>query len=429
MLSTLFIRRRTCALLPPAGLLWLVYGLFVACGVAQSAIVPLLPHLSARYGLSASETALLLAVPGLATLAVSVPAGVAADRYGARRVTLAAGLLLCVSCLAQAGQSLALLMAGRIVFGVAFGIVWTTGVAWLAELDDGTGTGGSSRLGPSVTCSSVGVMFGPAVGGLLGQIAGPSLPFVLIAAVTAAVVTPLALGSRSAHSRRASAADDRRASAPGDSPGDAVPTEQGSVSPRAMIALVHRPGFGAAAGGLIVAGAVSGSSQLLITAGLHADGVSTGRIGLAFSAAAVGYITVSAAIVKLGERAQTLRFNALATALLALAMLPALASGGVAALVVALVLCSVPRAAVSTIAYALPSVGDGDGFTIGILNGAWAAAMVLTPVLAGALEQHGGAQLGYLAVIVPCAAIAAALIAGARPWNVAERMTAPYSSS
>jgi MFS family permease len=196
-----------------------------------------------------------------------------------------------------------------------------------------------------------------------------------------------------------------------------------------VLALLHRPGFAAAAGGLVVAGAVSGSSQLLITAGLHADGVSTGRIGLAFSAAAVGYIAVSSAIVKLGKRAQTLRFNALATALLAMAMVPALASGAVAALVGALVLCSVPRAAVSTIAYALPSVGDGDGVVIGILNGAWAAAMVLTPVLAGALEQHGGAQLGYLAVIVPCAAIAVALIAGARPWNVAARMTAYYWSS
>jgi MFS family permease len=394
-------------------LLGLVYGLFVACGVAQSAIVPLLPHLSARYGLSASATALLLAVPGLATLAVSVPAGVAADRYGARRVTLTAGLLLCVSCLAQVGQSLALLMAGRIAFGIAFGIVWTTGVAWLAELDDGAAGGGSTRLGPAVTCSSVGVMFGPAVGGLLGQIAGPSLPFVLIAAVTAAVVVPLALGSTSAKERAVASDVPRRR-----------PASRGTV-----LALARRPGFAAAAGGLIVAGAVSGSSQLLITSGLHADGVSTGRIGLAFSAAAVGYIAVSSATVRLGKRAQTVRFNALATAVLALALVPALASGAVVALVVALVLCSVPRAAVSTIAYALPSVGDGDGFVIGILNGAWAAAMVLTPVLAGALEQHGGAQLSYLAVIVPCAAIAAALIAGARPWSAGARMSARYSSS
>jgi predicted MFS family arabinose efflux permease len=412
MLSTFLTKSRSRPLLPQAGLLRLVYGLFVACGVAQSAIVPLLPHLSARYGLSSAATALLLAVPGLATLAVSVPAGLAADRYGARRVTLAAGLLLCVSCLAQAGQSLALLMAGRIAFGIAFGIVWTTGVAWLAEVDDGADAGGSSRLGPAVTCSSVGVMFGPAVGGLLGQIAGTGLPFVLIAVVTAAVVVPLALGSTSAGERPAAREVPRRRAPRG-----------------AVLALARRPGFAAAAGGLVVAGAVSGSSQLLITAGLHADGVSTGRIGLAFSAAAVGYIAVSSAIVKLGKRAQTLRFNALATALLAMAMVPALASGAVAALVMALVLCSVPRAAVSTIAYALPSVGDGDGFVIGILNGAWAAAMVLTPVLAGALEQHGGAQLGYLAVIVPCAAIAVALIAGARPWNVAARMTAYYSSS
>jgi MFS family permease len=379
-------------------LLWLVYGLFLVCGVAQSAIVPLLPHLAARYGLSATQTALLLAVPGVATLAVSVPAGMAADRYGARRVTLCAALLLCLSCVAQAGQSLLLLMAGRIAFGIAFGIIWTTGVAWLASLDD---TPGGARLGPSVTCSSVGVMFGPAVGGLLGQDAGPSLPFVLIAAVTAAVVVPLALGSTSAGERRAD-------------PG--VPRRRDRSS-GAVLSLVHRPGFGAAAGGLIVAGAVSGSSQLLITGGLHADGISTGRIGLAFSAAAVCYIAVSAAIVRLGERAQTRRFNALATSLLALAMVPALASGGVPALVVALILCSVPRAAVSTIAYALPSLGDGDGFVIGILNGAWAGGMVLTPVLAGALEQHGGAQIGYLAVILPCAAIALGLIAGARPWS------------
>jgi predicted MFS family arabinose efflux permease len=405
MLSTFLTSSRSRPLLPQAGLLWLVYGLFVACGVAQSAIVPLLPHLSARYGLSASATALLLAVPGLATLAVSVPAGLAADRYGARRVTLAAGLLLCVSCLAQAGQSLALLMTGRVAFGIAFGIVWTTGVAWLAELDDGEGGGRSARLGPSVTCSSVGVMFGPAVGGLLGQIAGPSLPFLLIAAVTVAVVAPLALGSRSVGKRLG---------------GPAVPGRR-SLSPRAVLGLARRPGFGAAAGGLVVAGAVSGSSQLLITGGLHADGISTGRIGLAFSAAAICYIAVSAAIVRLGERAQTLRFNALATALLALAMVPALASGGVPALVVALVLCSVPRAAVSTIAYALPSLGDGDGFVIGILNGAWAGGMVLTPVLAGALEARGGAQIGYLAVILPCAAIATGLIAGARPWTVSAR--------
>src|SRR6202012_796990 len=110
-----FVRRS----FPASVSIWLVYGLFLIAGVASAAIVPLLPRMSAHFGLSASQTALLLALPGLATLAVSVPSGIAADRIGARQVTLGAGALLCVSCAAQAMPSLAAVLAGRIVFGVA----------------------------------------------------------------------------------------------------------------------------------------------------------------------------------------------------------------------------------------------------------------------------------------------------------------------
>ena len=69
----------------------------------------------------------------------------------------------------------------------------------------------------------------------------------------------------------------------------------------------------AATGALVVSGAVSSVSQLLISGGLHRDGLSTGRIGLAFSMAAVSYIVVSPSVVRLGKRVHTLRFNALAT--------------------------------------------------------------------------------------------------------------------
>src|SRR5437588_11580192 len=99
--------------LPAPAQLWLLYSLFLVAGIAQAAIVPLLPRLSAHYALSASQAALLLALPGLATLAVSVPAGVAADRLGARRVTLGAGGLLCLSRVAQAAPWLPALPAGR----------------------------------------------------------------------------------------------------------------------------------------------------------------------------------------------------------------------------------------------------------------------------------------------------------------------------
>jgi hypothetical protein len=50
-----------------------------------------------------------------------------------------------------------------------------------------------------------------------------------------------------------------------------------------------------------------------------------------------------------------------------------------------------------------------------MLNGAWASAVVLTPLVVGGLEQHGGAQIAFLAVSVPSSLIAAGLVAGCRP--------------
>ncbi|HYZ80712.1 MAG TPA: MFS transporter [Solirubrobacteraceae bacterium] len=405
--------------LPTAVSLWLVYGLFLIAGVAQAAIVPLLPRMSAHFALSASQTALLLALPGLATLAISVPSGIAADRVGARRVTLGAGALLCLSCLAQAMPSLAAVLAGRIVFGVAFGVVWTSGMAWLADLDEERGGGPGSSLGPAVTCSSVGIMLGPAIGGVFAQHLGLGAPFAAIAAAAGLVVVPLALGTTSV--RRATPAPPVQ---PSDLPLEIAYVQPpikdgpGRVTPRVLLALCRRPRVAAAGGALVVSGAVSSASQLLISGGLHHLGMSTGRIGLAFSASAVCYIAVSAVTVRMRDRAQTLKFNALSTAVLALALLPALADRGAITLVLALMLSAGPRAVISTIAYSLASGqrsgGEGsDGVVFGMLNGAWAAATVLIPLVAGAVQQAAGDEVAYLAVILPSLAVAACLVAAA----------------
>jgi MFS family permease len=402
--------------LPASVSLWLVYGLFGVAGVAQAAIVPLLPRMSAHFALSASQTALLLALPGLATLAVSVPSGIAADRIGARRVTLGAGALLCLACAAQALPSLAAVLVGRMVFGVAFGVVWTSGMAWLSDLNEARG---GSGLGPAVTCSSVGIMVGPAVGGVLAQHIGLGAPFAVIAVAAALIVVPLGLGTRSV--RRATPAPAVEAA---DLPLEIayfqprVSDDPGRVTPRVLLALARRPRVAAAAGALMVSGAVSSASQLLVSGGLHRLGLSTGRIGLAFSVAAVCYIAVSSVVVRLGIRAQTLKFNALSTAALAVALVPALAGTGTVALVMALMLTAGPRAVISTIAYNLasqrsdedPAHPGSDGVVFGMLNGAWAAATVLMPLLAGAVEQAAGVEVAYLAVIIPTCLIAGWLV-------------------
>jgi MFS family permease len=431
-------------------LLWPIYSLFLVAGIAQAAIVPLLPRLSANYDLSPSETALLLALPGLATLAVSVPAGVAADRLGARRCTLLAGVVLCVSCVAQGAPSLPSLLVGRLLFGVAYGVLWTTGVAWLAELDSEPG---ASRIGPSVTCASVGMMLGPAIGGVLAGTGATGLPFLLIAVATTLVMVPLTVGgARAAVAARDAAGDDARAvAAEADELAHAVgysetaelaltvgygdPVPYGGGRARALRTAVRRPGVVAAMGALVVSGAVSSVSQLLISGGLHRDGLSTGRIGLAFSVAAISYIAVSLAVVRLGVRVHTLRCNALATTALALVLVPGLVSGSASVLIGTLMVASMPRAMVSTISYSLASAGSeangggggggrsADGSVFGMINGAWAGSLVLSPLLAGALEQQGGARVGYLAVIVPALVIAVGLLLRARPRAATARAT------
>jgi MFS family permease len=215
--------------------------------------------------------------------------------------------------------------------------------------------------------------------------------------------------------------------------GEPLPYSGGMGRLRELMLALRRPGVVAATGALCVSGAVSSASQLLISGGLHDDGLSTGRIGLAFSLAAVSYIVVSLAVVRLGTRVHTLRFNALATVGMALVLIPGVVTGSATVLIATLMVASMPRAAVSTVSYSLASSssaanagslgGSSDGSVFGVVNGAWAGSMVLMPLLAGLLEQHGGARVGYLAVIVPAILIALVLLARSRPRTVAAGAT------
>jgi DHA2 family methylenomycin A resistance protein-like MFS transporter len=354
--------------------------MFVAA-VAQTALVPLLPDLAAADGLSTAMTAALIAAPGAATFAVALPAGAIADRLGARRVTLGAGLLLAVGVLAQARPGIGWLMSGRLAFGVAYGIVWTTAVAWIAAHDDAEETR-SRRQGALVTCAASGVAAGPAFGALLGARAGLAAPFLVAGLLTAAVTVALAAVSR----------------------GVAPPARERPAA--ATRSALRRGGRGLAGGALALAlsGATNATLQLLVPIQLHRTGASTEAIGLAFSAAAGLYIAISAVVVRLGRRAATPRTNAIAALVLALALLPAGWSASAGAALVTMALTVVPRATLGTIAYPLATdeaerIGIGHGTAIGLLNGAWAGAVLAAPFAVDALSQWAGLQAAWLAVL------------------------------
>jgi predicted MFS family arabinose efflux permease len=370
-----------------------LYALVFVASVAQTAIVPLLPRLAEVDGLSTATTAALIAAPGAATFAVALPAGVIADRFGARRVTLGAGVLLALGVVAEAAPGAGWLLGGRLAFGIGYGITWTTAVAWIAEHETEPATR-SRRQGAIVTCAASGVAAGPAVGALLSAHAGLAAPFLATGVVGAAVTIALAAVSHGAPA------------------GTAMPSAP-------VLSALAQGGRGLAGGAVALAlsGATNATLQLLVPEQLHRAGASTESIGLAFSAAAGLYIAISAVVVRRGDRVVTPRTNAVAALLLALALLPAGWSGTGVAVLTTMALTVAPRATLSTIAYPLASreaarAGVGNGVAIGLLNGAWALAMVAAPFFGGAVSHWAGLRAAWLATLGIAALAAAWLLVG-----------------
>ena len=100
----------------------LIGALILVSAAAQFALVPVMPVYAHRLGLSGFAQGMVLGATGLATLVVSVPAGTLADRFGARRITLAAGLLMAAATAAQAlAGDFSVLFAARLAFGAGYG--------------------------------------------------------------------------------------------------------------------------------------------------------------------------------------------------------------------------------------------------------------------------------------------------------------------
>lgn len=112
-------------------LLVTVYGLILVGELMWSAMVPLVPVFAHSLDLSTFEMGVLVSGTGAAVLVVSLPAGVLADRVGARRVAVAASFFLSLRLAGHAlPSSFWSLLMSRVVFGVGFGGLWTAGSPW-----------------------------------------------------------------------------------------------------------------------------------------------------------------------------------------------------------------------------------------------------------------------------------------------------------
>ncbi len=343
-----------------------IYLVVLASCCFQGAIIPLLPEYSRRFGLSGFGEGMLLAATALSSLLVSLPAGRLADRFGARRLTIAASWIMAASMVVEAvAPSFGILMLSRLIFGAGYGIVWTAGLAWLAGASpDGSGLGGS------VVSSGIGGVIGPVLAGGLAEWIGLGSPFVVGAGVFVALSLLLTTV--------------RLEVAP------VAPSDTAGVR-SSINAMVRNRSILASTTAVILAGLTWSVAYLLAPVQLHAGGVSPDSIGLILSAAAIVYVIGSTATAAFGTRAVRVKVIFAGMLALTVTLLPAIASSEVVAIAAMLCGSAIARSVLWTVAYPLAArgaeeAGLGVGVVMGFLQAVWAVTSVLSPLAAGVVS-------------------------------------------
>jgi MFS family permease len=137
--------------------------------VFYAAITPLLPELVREFGLSKGDAGRLSAAYPAGTLVAALPAGWLAARAGVRVVTLSALALLGASSVAFAfADSIWALDLARFMQGVAGAGTWAGAFAWLLGAAPRERRG--ELIGAVLGFGIAGALFGPAIGGLAGEI-------------------------------------------------------------------------------------------------------------------------------------------------------------------------------------------------------------------------------------------------------------------
>lgn len=157
-----------------------------------SMVVPALPDLAARDGLSDAQAALIFAAFPIAQLATALASAGLVERLGRRPFIIAATVLLTLATLlfavAEGGPMLAVARAAQ---GVAAGAAWTAGIAAISDVFP-TGDLGF-RIGLAQTAGGGFGLLGPVLGGVLIDLVGTDATFLMAAALPAALVVPALL--------------------------------------------------------------------------------------------------------------------------------------------------------------------------------------------------------------------------------------------
>ena len=360
----------------------LIYAAIFAGELLWNGFIPLVPQLADRYDLSKVESGVLLAATSAAILVVSAPAAAVCERWGPRRLTAISMVVIAASSVwTGEASTFAGLVGSRLLFGIGFGVIWVTGLKWLSEL---AGARESQALALTVTTAGLGSAVGPAIGALSVSHFGLEPTFVVTGAINGILAVALWF----------------------EPTGTGVATPHHQQALRAMIAqsrgerLVWISAVVAGTAGLMGA-----TVSLLVPLQLHANGMTTSFIGLAFGASALVFLGSSAFVAHLGDRAVRIKPIAWVMVAAMVALLIPVASQETGALVGFLMLRAPINAYLFSAAFPLGALGARRaGVSVGavaaLINGVWAVATLVGPLLFGTIAQSAGDRTAFVLLIV-----------------------------
>ncbi|WP_280378951.1 MFS transporter [Nocardia wallacei] len=162
------------------GRIWLAAWPVFAVFVLSNAATPLYPLWQQRLGFSAGTMTLIFAGYIVGLIGALLVAGVLSDRIGRRPVLLPGLLLALVACaLFMTAGSVPMLVAARLLTGLAVGATVSAGMAAVADV------AGADRQGTAALASSAAMVSGAGTGPLLAGVLSQLLPMptVLVFAV------------------------------------------------------------------------------------------------------------------------------------------------------------------------------------------------------------------------------------------------------
>lgn len=370
---------------------------------------PLLSTFADRLGISTAAASLFIALPACVLVVVTVPIAGLVQRLGVERMMiggLALSALMTVALPLVPGAPMAYL--NRLLFGLAFGVMWVGGPEWLTRLEKERPT--RSGLSAIIVALSLGLALGPPLFGVLAGAVSLSAPFWLLGVLQAACLPPLIL-----------------------SPHSVAPDPEGKPHlAGGMRASVRDARIVLATAGMFLSAIVGTGGVVLASFDLDRLGLSSAGIGWV-QGIGVGMFVI------MGFAIGNSKIRVVGTTLLcagvigeAVSFTPAAINPTVATIAMTMFIVGLTRGFVATVA--LPYVEDAAGraqipsaVVFGFVVGIWSSGGVVGPLAAGALSQAAdGKAWRYMEM---AAIVGLALVALYVRHLTIRREVAPASSS